>query len=615
LNSISSSRAALPTRGLAYLRQHLQVWTQRHEEAWLLLMASLVGLAMGVASVLFRMLLRVSHRFFHREAETFVGWRHWSGDIWSLLGQALLPAAGGLVVGLLIYRILRLKGGHGVPSVMKAVATGKVNLHPSMAIKSASAPITIATGGSAGPEGPIIEIGAVVGSSIGSLARARKDMMGTLVGCGGAAGIAAMFNAPIGGVVFALELIMRDFHVRKFGPIVIAAVIASVTSSALLPNDPAFHRLAETTLQTIEPSGFLVLQFLGLGAACAAAGVLLINVLYWFHDLFHEFPAPLWVKPAIGGLTVGLIGLLAPGVLGEGYETVNRVILAAGPAPQQIGPLLQTLVILALLKILVTSITLGSGGTGGTFAPAMVAGALVGAAVGLLADRFFPTTAPDFRVFAMVGMAGVVGSSLGTPLAGVLIIYEVAGGRYELVLPLMITVAMSTLLASRMRKGSIYTLSLLRDGFDVELQQRRSRDPLEGLPVRDLMSSVFLTVRPDDPLPRLLALLEDSEENAFAVSDERGRLCGVISTNDLRSVVNLGDIGGAAFIAADIVDSNAPVLRPDSPAGKALEIFSTTDVEGIAVVEDEGGVRRCVGMVFRGDVLRAYRRAARSGGG
>lgn len=592
------------------VRELLAHWSQRHEESYLLLMASVVGLVMGLLTALFRALLLLSHHFFHRETEGYIGWHHSGESLTRILVQASLPAVGGLIVGLLIYRILHLKGGHGVPSVVKAVATGQVNLQPSMAIKSATSPITIASGGSAGPEGPIIEIGAVAGSIVGSLARVRKDLMGTLVGCGAAAGIAAVFNAPIGGVVFALELIMRDFHVRKFGPVVIAAVLASVTSSAVMPNDPAFHRLAETTLQTIEPSGFLVVQFLVLGIACAIVGVLLITTLYWLHDLFHGFRIPLWLKPAIGGVFVGILGLVAPGVLGEGYSTVNQFILLAGPAPQEIGHFFHILLLLTVLKIVATSLTLGSGGTGGSFAPSMVAGALVGAAVGLVADRFMPSLAPDYRVFAMVGMAGVVSSALGTPLAAILIIYEVAGGRYELVLPLMITVAVSTLISARLRKGSIYTLSLLRDGFDVDEHQNKGRDPLENILVEEIMERGFVSVRPDDSLARLLQLLGDTDEDAFIVADERMTLRGVISTNDLRAVVSVGEIGEAAFIAADIVDTNAPVLLPDSAAAKALEIFSTTDVEGIAVVGDLES-RRCAGIVYRGMVLRAFRQAAR----
>lgn len=577
------------------------------------MMATIVGLVMGLVATLFRWMILRSHLFFQGGHAGERGRLPFVPGLppmrWDTVVQALLPALGGLIVGFLIYKLLQLRGGHGVPSVMKSVATGQVNLPASMAIKSATSPVTITTGGSAGPEGPIVEIGAVVGSLIGSRAHARRDQMGTLVGCGTAAGIAAVFGAPMGGVVFALELIMRDLHVRKFAPVVVAAVIASITSSALLPNDPAFARLPVETLQTIQPSGFLVLQFAILGLVCAFVGVLLITALYWMHDFCHAMRIPLWIKPALGGLAVGIVGLKAPGVLGEGYETVNELILAHGMPHQEIASMVVVLLVLCVLKIFVTSITLGSGGTGGSFAPAMVAGAFIGAAVGLLADRLMPTTAPDPRIFALVGMAGVVSSALGTRLGAMFIIFEVSGGHYNLVLPLMITVALSALVTARMKKGSVYTLSLLRDGFDVEEEGRGARDPLRHVSVTDIMARDFVALPPDASLPRILDLLGETDVDAFVVTDASGDLRGVISTNDLRSVINLGAIGEAAFIAQDIADTHAPVLLPDSTANRALEIFGSSDTEGIPVVAGKGS-RKVVGMIYRGQVLRAFRQAA-----
>ncbi len=593
---------------LLKLQSKLVAWRD-DSGSYLLAIASIVGLAMGVTSALFRWMIIKSHDFFHIEANSLFGMRESVPESFETVIHALLPAIGGLLVGLLIYKVLHLAGGHGVPSVMKAVATGQVNLSPSMAIKSMTSPVTITTGGSAGPEGPIIEIGSVVGSWLGSVTKVRKDHMGTLIGCGAASGIAAVFNAPMGGVVFALELIMRDFHVRKFAPVVISAVIAAVTSSALLPNNPAFVRPSDNILETIQPSLFLVVQFGILGLACAGVGALLTTMIYWMHDRFHQLKVPMWIKPTIGGLLVGLIGLKVPGILGEGYETVNSVILGAGTLNQAIGMVLLNMLLICVLKVLATSLTLSSGGTGGSFAPAMVAGAFVGGAVGILAEQIMPTLAPDYRIFAMVGMAGVVSSALGTPMAAMLIIYEVCGGRYTLVLPLMITVAVSSVITGRMRKGSVYTLSLLRDGFDVEESHAQRRDPLETIPIEEIMTSSFVSIRPHDPLNRIMEILSETDVDAFIVSNEKGELCGVISTSDLRSVVNIGDIGSIAVIAQDIADSNPPVLYPTTTANRALEIFSSTDIEGIPILKDTS-TPVIVGIVYRGAVLRAYRQAA-----
>ncbi|MBI5154149.1 chloride channel protein [Candidatus Poribacteria bacterium] len=587
----------------------LQERATNSEGGYLLVISVFVGLAMGFIAVGFRLLLMLSHGFFMGSERAPLRYRDFGNHPAETAVQAVLPALGGLAVGLLVYKLLRLRGGHGVPSVMKAVATGQVNLHPSMAIKSATSPITIASGGSSGPEGPIVEIGAVAGSIIGSFAKVRKDQIGTLVGCGAAAGIAAIFGAPMGGVLFSLELIMRDFNVRKFSPIVVAAVVASVTSTALLPNDPAYTRLGEHLLGTIQPSGFLILQFTILGLLCAAVGALMVTALYSLYDFFQWLRIPMWLKPALGGLAVGLIGLGAPSILGEGYESVNQLVLDAGARPDSTGMMILVLGVLCVLKILVTSLTLGSGGTGGTFAPAMVAGAFAGGALGLVMEQLMPTTAPDFRVFAMVGMGGVICSALGTPLAALLIVYEIAGGHYQLALPLLVTVAISALMGARIRKGSVYTLSLLRDGFDVDEEERRRRDPLQKVFLKDIMTTSFVPLLPSDGLPRVLELLGETDADAFPLVDAKGNLLGVISTNDLRSVINLGELGDAVFIAQDIAEPNPPSLYPDSPVTKALDIFGASEIEGIPVLEGRGS-RRVAGMIYRGAVLRAYRQAA-----
>lgn len=578
-------------------------------DGYLFLLAVVVGLVMGVVSTLFRWLIEKSHHLFNGSGGHFGG--EASHSIlhylpWGLEGPVtvLLPALGGLIVGLLIYKFLKLSGGHGVSSVMKAVSTGEVYLAPSMAIKSMTSPITIASGGSSGPEGPIVEIGAVIGSTIGRLSRIQKDQVGTLVGCGAAAGIAAIFAAPIGGVIFALELIMRDFQVRKFAPVVVAAVMAAVTSTALLPNDPVFPPLTDTLLGTIQPSIVLVIQFTFLGVLCALVGALLIRALYTVHDAFHGIKIPMWTKPMIGGVLVGLIGIFYPDILGEGYESVNSMIYN-NPVTGFDAYFLIPLILLCFLKILATSLTLGSGGTGGTFAPAMVSGALVGAALGYLSNALLPGFSPDYRIFALVGMAGVVSSALGTPLAALLIIYEVSGGHYRLMLPLMITVAISSMVSQVLSQGSVYTISLLRDGFDMEELHRRKNDPFNKVLVEEIMTRSFYSFRPSDSLSRILEVLANTDEEAFVVSDERGMLHGVISSHDLRAVATLGDLGAAAVIAGDLANSETPVLTRKNPAIKAIEIFSHSDIEGIPVVENDQS-RKVIAMIYRGAMLKAY---------
>lgn len=593
---------------LSWIRRQLITRIKDGEEFYMLLLATLVGLLMGCVSAGFRQLINLSHHYLFEDARAGRIAGHEVPPLAHGLLVLILPALGGLVVGFFVYRLLKLGGGHGVPNVMKAIATGNVNLSPWMAVKSSTSAITIGSGGSAGPEGPIIEIGSVVGSMVGQEAQVSKERVGTLIGCGAAAGIAAVFNAPIGGVFLALELLMKDFAVRTFGPVVVAAVVASVTNEALLPNQPVFPSMDAAIKATVDPSYGQVLMFAALGLMTGIIGALLVYTIYRMHDFFESIArVPLWLKPAIGGLLVGAIGVMLPDVIGEGYEFVrNKIIHAYEGGAGVITPMTALFFIfIALVKILASSLTLGSGGTGGSFAPAMVTGAMTGAGFGVLCQIMFPETAPAVTVFALVGMAGLVSSALNIHIAGILIIYEISGANYRLVLPLMITVAMSSFVSALLRQGSVYTLSLLRDGFDVDEALRRVRDPLRRIPVRKLMKRQFTRLKPDDNLDEVIRTFSASEDDAFAVVDERGCLLGLISTRDIRGVLNMAGIG-EAIIAADAADSNPRILYPDSPATDALAIFGNSEMPAIPVLEKPGS-QRIVGMVSRVDVLAVYK--------
>ncbi len=564
---------------------------------------------MGAISALMRELVHLSHEFlFEPAGEGRLFGETPGGAFLKGALQVSLPAIGGLVVGFFIYRLLHLSGGHGVANVMKAIATGNVKLAPSMAIKSGSSVITITSGGSCGQEGPIIEIGSVVGSLFGQRMKVSREKTGTLIGCGAAAGIAGVFNAPIGGVFLALELLMRDFAVRSFGPVAVAAVVGSVTSQLLLPGQPIFAAISTDMLTSISNTSYTqVVMFSVLGLMCGLGGALLVYALFKAHDIFQTLNIPLWLKPAFGGLAVGVVGLAFPDILGEGYDFVKNQILHTSD-PQYVLSLSWKLagffLFIALLKIFATSMTLGSGGTGGSLAPAMVVGAMLGAGVGVVCNIISPEASPDISVFSMVGMAGTVTSSLHIRIAGMLIVYEVAGAHYQLMLPLMITVAVSSMTSLFLKQGSVYTLSLLRDGFDVDEAIQRARDPLVQMKVKDIMQSEFTKLSPHADLAEVLETFSLSEDDAFVVVGEEEEMLGLISTKDLRGVLHLREVG-VAIIAADAMDPNPSTLSPDSPVSDALEIFNTTDSLGIPVVSSKGGKRRSVGMVSRISVLNA----------
>jgi len=569
----------------------------------MLLLSVVVGALAGLATTLYRLLLLGSYRlFFTHSHEGFT-------SLENTLLRVILPVLGGLIVGLVVYRLMHLRGGHGVPSVIKAVVTGHISLPPSMAAKSGLSVITMASGGSAGPEGPIVEIGAVLGSTIGRAAKVTREKIGTLVGCGAASGIAAIFNAPLGGVLFALELILRDFTITRFSPVVLSAVIASVTTQVLLPGQPVF-RVPAGVVEAIVPNFPLILAFALLGPLCALFSAMYISGLYRTQDFFqHAVKVPTWVKPTLGGLMIGAIAIAWPGIQSEGYEFLNDRMFSHTLEQTAINQgwllLAGSLFMYALAKMLATALTLGSGFVGGSFAPAMFIGASLGAAFGVVANQLFPEATPSPIVFALVGMAGVVGGSLGAPISAIVIVYEVTGGRYQILLPLLITVATAAALTRRMRPGSVYTLSLLRDGFDVEAATQQ-RDPLAGLTAQDAMTTEVPSISNETTLNTILDLLAESEAPSFCVVDRKGRFQGLISVNDLRAVLSLGEEMGPLLLAGEIADPHPQWLSPRSPLSDALGIFGHSDVEAIPVL-DPAGHERVLGVIFRRQLFGIYR--------
>ncbi len=557
-----------------------------------------VGIFTGLAATLYRLALIWSHRLFFRQDSLLS-----SGQILDRIIAVGLPALGGLIVGGCVYRLLRIPGGHGVPALMKAVVTGNINLPPSTAVKSGLSVITMASGGSAGPEGPIVEIGAVMGTSLGRLAGVERRRMGTLVGCGAAAGIAAIFNAPLGGVVFALELILHEFTVPRFTPVVLAAVVASVVTQVLLPHQPAF-RVPAGLVDSIEPDFKLIVAFGILGLLCALFSALYISGIYKAQDVFQRnVHLPTWLKPAFGGLLVGLMAIVLPGIQGEGYEFINERILEHANFGAALGAIL---ILYALGKLLATALTLGSGFVGGSFAPAMFIGAALGAAFGVAAHQIVPLGLPSPAVFALVGMAGVVAGSLNAPLASILLIYEVTGGRYQILFPLMITVALAAALTRQMRPGSVYTMSLLRDGFDVEAATQQ-RDPLAGLTAADAMSTHVPCIPEDTTLNSIIDQLAETDAPILCVVSKKGEFRGLISVNDLRSVLTLGEEMGPLLLAGEIADPNPARLQPESPLSAALAIFSSSEAEAIPVV-DARRKGKVAGVIYRRNLLSYYRR-------
>lgn len=568
---------------------------QPSEQVVLFITALLVGITTGVGAVAFRYLI---------DGVQWIGY-DWIPDItssWGSLYVVLVPAVGGLLVGLLVYFFAREAKGHGVPEVMEAVALKGGRIRPIVAVvKSVASSISIGSGGSVGREGPIVQIGSALGSSIGQALRLSDDRIRNLVACGAAGGIAATFNAPIAGVIFSLEVILHSFNVRYFSTVVISAVSASVIGQAVFGDVPAFPLPMQYNIESNWEFGLYPI----LGVLAAITGAVFVHTLYWSEDLFASFKrVPEWVQPAIGGALLGGLALAYPIVTGLAWTRIPHVFnvgyeVIEGALLNQL--LLGTVVILLFLKLIATCLTLGSGGSGGVFAPSLFMGAMLGTAFGLVANMIFPETTAPPGAYALVGMAAVFAASAQAPITAVLILFELTGD-YRIILPLMLTVVVATLLAHRMLKGeSIYTLKLTRRG--VRLEQGHDIDVMQGVLIGEAMTTNFDTVDANLSLIDLEQAFLASHHHGFPVVDADGGLFGVVTLQDLKLAAERGSIDDLRV--RDIATTDMLVAYPDEPMWVALKRMGARDLGRLPVVsrEDE---RQLLGMIRRGDIVRAY---------
>ncbi len=513
--------------------------------------------------------------------------------MFSFLGKyyiILIPALGGLIVGPLIYFFAREAKGHGVPEVMIAVAKNGGRIRPRVAlVKILASAITIGTGGSVGREGPIVQIGATFGSTIGQRLKLPDNWICTLVACGAAGGISATFNAPIAGVFFALEVILGSFGGRYFSMVVVSSVVSAVVSHAFFP-DIANLAVPEYGLE----NPMAIPLFGVLGICTGIVGVCFILVLYWFEDTWDKIRLPEWFKPVVGGLIVGMLGLYSTDLFGVGYEALERA--AHGEM------LVAAALTLLVLKILATSITIGSGGSGGVFAPSLFLGGMTGAAFGGIANHFFPEVAGPVGAYAIVGMASTFSSTARAPVTAVVILFELTR-NYDIILPLMTCVVVSMIVSQMIYKESIYSKKMRRKG--VEPPSEKSFDALESVLVRDVMTKGFKGVPGNTSLTGLEDVFKSTGQRGLLVFDEEGGLEGMVTVTDVESAFLEGK---ADMTAADIATRHLVTAYADQSVREALLQIGGTEVGRIPFVSRENP-REVEGVLRRHDIIAAYDRA------
>ncbi len=574
------------------LLDHLQPSSQ----IVLVVTALIVGIGAGIGAVIFRYLIN---------AVEWVGY-DWFPRVTAEWGKAyviIIPALGGLLVGPLVYYFAREAKGHGVPEVMEAVALKGGRIRPRVAIvKSLASALSIGSGGSVGREGPIVQIGSALGSSLGQVLNLSEDRVRNLVACGAAGGIAATFNSPIAGVIFALEIFLGEFTIHGFSSVVISSVAASVIGRIAFGDIPAFSIPTEYGIASLWEYIF----FPVLGVLAALFGVLYTRTIYFAEDLFNKWKGvPEWFKPAVGGVLLGLFAFAYPALTGVTWDVIPQVYnvgyeVIESALDNEI--LLWTAVVLLFAKLIATSLTLGSGGSGGVFAPSLFVGAMLGAAYELVLTRFFPGIIAPEGAYALIGMAALFAASAHAPITAVIILFELTGD-YQLILPLMLTVVIATLLSRHWMKGElIYTLKLSRRG--VNLKRGQDVDLMESVLVRDVMTTQPTTINGGVSVSVLANLFLQTNQHAFAVLDDDGKLFGIVSLTDYRRVSE-GKTPLEELTVEEIATTSVVTAFPDENLRVVLHRMGPRDLSRVPVVS-RVDQRKLLGMVRRNDIVRGY---------
>ena len=552
-------------------------------ETKLLILSFVVGIIGGYGAILFRFMIKGFHYAFTHETDALFGFMGHGYVI-------LIPAIGGLLVGVITTFFADEAKGHGVPEVMNAVLLKGGKIRPKVSVaKILASAICIGSGGSAGREGPIVQIGSAFASTLGQVLRLSDSMIKRLVAAGAAAGISATFNAPIGGVIFGLEVILGEYTATNFGTLVIAAVTAQFITRIHLGNIHDFDLPQFTVVSPVE------MVFYGiLGVLSAFVAVAFIKMLYKSEDLFNHIPhVPSWMLPAIGGLGVGLIGFFFPQVLGVGYDVMTSAIIGQ----YSVGLVLA----LVVIKLISTSLTLGSGGSGGIFSPSLFMGAMLGAGMGMLLHQWFPTMTATPGAYAIVGMAAVFAAGTRAPITAVLILFEMTN-TYEIILPLMVAVVIATYCAAKLKRDTLYTEKLSRRGINVFALKERNN--LDYMKVSDIMSSNGEIISNRYNFSKMLDLIRNSSHSCFISVDDDGKLAGIVSLKDLRDAVFEKGMDHV-ILAQDLATKDVLTVRPSDTLNDALKKFGTRDVELLPVVDSTAG-GKVLGCVSRKNVISLY---------
>ncbi|MDY0190783.1 MAG: chloride channel protein [Desulfuromonas sp.] len=561
------------------------------ETTFMAILAVAIGLLSGLCNYAFRK----SIDFFHwLVIEQGVEYFHISMEHWSSarLWVILFPLAGSLMmVPFWVWFAKDLK--FGFSSFLE-----KVNLRgakiPGRTIitRGLASAITLGTGGSAGQEGPIAQIGGAVGSQFGQSFKVSGNRLKVLVACGVSGGVAATFNAPIAGVFFAQEIVLLSaFEISSFTSIVIASGMSTVVSRALLGNEIAFHIPPYVMASTWE-----LLLYVVLGAVVGVFAASFIDVHFRIKGVFDKIKLPQAMKPIIGAFLVGLIGVGLPQVFGNGYEFINSFLNGQGS--------LYLLLALIVFKAVATSITLGSGLPGGLFAPVLYIGAVIGGAFGNLAQLVFPTMAISPGSYALIGMGAFLSAATHAPMTAIFLLFEMTAS-YQVIVPIMLACVIGTSISRHYKKESLDTVELAKAGIDLEAG--KERNIMKSLYVRDVMVTKLESVPESMTLRQFTQFLSTTKHSNFPIVNQQGEMTGIISIQDFLGVVFEKDLMDLIVIK-ELATSEVTTIFADENLDRAMQKIGYRNIEQLPVIARDNH-QKLIGIISRRDMVSAYNKA------
>jgi chloride channel protein, CIC family len=581
------------------LRIRQKIWFS--EEAFHLVLAAGVGVIGGLVNVFF---------YYATESVKFL-FLHRPGDIVEVAKmmeswqRVVTPALGGLFAGLILYFGLRIVGRQGTSNLLEVVVAGDGRLPFRMAfIKFLSSLVTIGSGGSIGREGGIVQLSATLASKWGQLAKWPPYRLRMLVGCGAASGIAAAYNAPISGAVFASLIVLGNFSMNLFAPVVCASVVAATVSRTFFGINPWY------TVPSFDFTRMSQLPwFILLGIAAGVLGAAFLKLLHGSEDIFAKMRVPVFVRLTIGGVIVGIIAIWFPEVWGNGYEATRSLLQDPGEMVRDIAPtqnlLLLFLIGLLLAKLLATLATVGSGAVGGVFTPTLFLGASLGAWFGstlhvLNVGKDLPVAA-----FTVVGMGSMLAATTRSPLLAIIMIFEISLD-YSIMLPLMLACVVSIVVASRFVAESVYTEPLRRKGLSVTQETTTLGATMERT-VGDITRPPVPPVRENATLSQLAERFLTSSNNFLPIVDAKQQLIGLVALHDLKEYLNAGD-ELSAVIAYDVMRPPATCVTPNQRLLDVLPVVLASEQRNIPVVNSLKE-NRLIGSITRSEVLSLFSEA------